>query len=428
MTTRTRFPVLGPTGQRYSPEFQTEDQFAANWTRLLERWRTEHSVVHCLCRPNQPVPLVVRRYATGTLALVRHPHTGPQHDGACRYFGPSTTEAIERAYESGVVVEDDGLYTVRLAAGRAMKEDTAEAVEVEPRPRLGPGVPRQRAMTALGLLKLLWEIAVLHQYRPVWAPARAKPSSVAGLLLNAAESVRWGRARLSRNLQVGSAPHNGRLAAHNRKVAAAAIEQRTRVVVVGCLQPYRTGGEGASAIDVAAGQCVPLDGQDCACPSLPKAHAQGLERSFQRELAAWRAGAPTYAVLIVQPAPEGEHFDLVRIALLRVSPRAIPLDSGYEAQVEEALAAQRRSFDKPMRYIDGDDTLPDFRLLDVGRAPLPMEVFGRADPEYQARMRKKEALYESLPDPPGWWRWDAFARDPIPPFPPTPAANKKEGA
>lgn len=416
MTTRTLFPVRGPTGKDYSIEFQTAADYATAWARLLERWRNADSVAHCLCRPAQSVPLVLRRYASSKVALARHPHTGPNHDGACRYFGPSVSGAIARAYQSGVVDEDDGIYKVQLAAGRTMREPLTDVEPVEPRLRRGPGVPRQRAMTALGLLKLLWEIAVLHEYRPAWAATRAKPASVAGLLLDAATDVRWGRAELSVSLQVGPAPAKGRLAEHNRSVAANAIKQRTRVVVVSRLKPYSDGAQ-TPAVDLAAHRHVPLAGWDCIRPFLSEAHAQGLERSFQRELVAWRNGEPTYAILMVQPKPTGEHFELVRIALMRVSPRAIPLDSGYEAQIEDALVVQGRTFDKPMRYIDGDDTLPDFRLLDTGGAPLPMEVFGLTDPAYQQRMREKETFYDQQPDPPGWWRWDAFAGHPIAPFP-----------
>lgn len=416
MTTRTRFPVLGPTGKTYSPQFQTTDTYAAAWTRLLDRWRTEKNVIHCLCRPAQPVPLVLRRYSSGTFAPARHPYTGPNHDGACQYFGPSIKGALARAYEPGVVEEADGLYKVRLAAGRVMEEGKAEAVEVEPRPRFGPGAPRQRAMTALGLLTLLWEIAALHEYRPAWAASRAKPASVAGHLLDAATNVRWGRACLSDSLQVGPAPPNGGLAAHNREVATAATEQRTRLVVISQLKPYSDGTQ-TPAVDLAAKHRVPLAGWDCARPFLGEAHAHGLQRSFQRELDAWRAGAVTFAVLIVQPQPEGEHFDLVRIALMHVSPRAIPLDSGYEAEVEEALVAQDRSFDKPLRYVDGDNTLPDFRLLDTDGAPLPMEVFGRSNPDYLARMHEKVALYDRQFTPQGWWRWEAFAGAMRPAFP-----------
>lgn len=150
---------------------------------------------------------------------------------------------------------------------------------------------------------------------------------------------------------------------------------------MGRLKPYSDGKEGRPA-DLATGQALPFAGWECIRPLLDVGHAQGLQRSFARELQGWRNGAVTYAIVIDQPQPEGSGFDLVELALLRVSPRAIPLDSSYEATAEDALVAQDRSFDKPMRYVDGDDTLPNFRLLDAGEHPVPMEVFGRNDPDY----------------------------------------------
>lgn len=418
MTQRKLFAILGPNNKRYSPAFQTEADYADARAKLLERWRNADLIVHCLCRSAQPVPLVLRKYASGKTALARHPDTGPMHDGACQYFGPSVKGAIARAYESGVVVEDGGVYKVRLAAGRQMTDPLPTDELVEPRPRYGPGVPGQPAMTTLGLLKLLWEIAALHEYRPAWKEARAKPGAVPWRLHVAARDVQWGSAKLSNSLQVGPVPADDRLAKRNLAVAKAATDRRTRVVVISRLQSYDCAQ--TPAIDLAPDLLVPLAGSACIRPYLSKEHAQGLQRSFARELAAWRAGEPTYAVLIVQPKSEGKYFELVRIALMRVSPQAIPLDSGYEATVEDALVKQRRAFDKPMRHIDGDDTLPDFRLLDMGHWPMPMEVFGLTDPAYQARIREKETIYAQGPNPPGWWRWDAFANVPMPDLPERP--------
>ncbi|MDT9702388.1 hypothetical protein, partial [Streptomyces sp. P17] len=88
---------------------------------------------------------MLRKYASGKTALARHPDNGPMHDGACQYFGPSVKGAIARAYESGVVVEDGGVYKVRLAAGRQMTDPLPTDELVEPRPRYGPGVPGQPA-------------------------------------------------------------------------------------------------------------------------------------------------------------------------------------------------------------------------------------------------------------------------------------------
>lgn len=91
-----------------------------------------------------------------------------------------------------------------------------------------------------------------------------------------------------------------------------------------------------------------------------------------------------------------------------VTPRFIPVDSGYEADVEARLCQEERSFLKPLRLDAEDDTLPDFVLTDLqGQRPMPMEVFGMKTAEYLARKQTKIAFYDSKYGREGWWFWDA---------------------
>lgn len=207
------------------------------------------------------------------------------------------------------------------------------------------------------------------------------------------------------------------MANHNKRVAEGARKSRSRMVVIGLLKAHVTNGQ-PTGVDLAAGARVPFAGWGCAHLLLTEAHWDGLQRSFRRELEAWRKGSPTYAIAIVEPTRYGSNFDLVQIALMRVSPRAIPLDSGYEADVEDVLVAAERSFVKPIRYAEGDNTLPDFELLDVAHPPLPMEVFGLNSDEYAKRMQDKVAHYDQKHGPGGWWRWDAFSGVNVPALPP----------
>ena len=116
--------------------------------------------------------------------------------------------------------------------------------------------------------------------------------------------------------------------------------------------------------------------------------------------------------------PEAE---VIGIALMRVTPRFITVDSGYEEIIEARLCEQARSFVKPLRFDAEEDTFPDFVLTDVdGRESVPMEVFGMNTEEYAARRDAKTELYNREYGPDGWWSWDATLRDAehsIPPFP-----------
>lgn len=115
-----------------------------------------------------------------------------------------------------------------------------------------------------------------------------------------------------------------------------------------------------------------------------------LTESFAAELNAWEAGAQIYAILHVSVrAGTKPYADVNKVALMRVSERLIPLDSGHEATVEKLLYDNQRSFYNPLRFDSAlDAVFPDFWLLDMVR-DYPMEVFGMNTPEYLARRWSK---------------------------------------
>src|SRR3546814_528180 len=80
------------------------------------------------------------------------------------------------------------------------------------------------------------------------------------------------------------------------------------------------------------------------------------------------------------------------------------------------LVAENRRFEKPLRFDSKDAVFPDFVLKDRGAA-VPMEVWGMATPEYQARKREKTAHYDNVYGPSNWWSWNGAAGDPLPDLP-----------
>ncbi|QKW56724.1 DUF1173 family protein [Stenotrophomonas sp. NA06056] len=405
MAEKRRYELSCSDGSTYSVQYQS----SVGWGGKL---KCLHSLerLSCLCRPASPVLLVIRNYGTH-YGLARHPGTGPDHQTTCFYYGPAVTRGwISGTYVPGVI-EDNGCYKVSLCVGRKTTESSAGVTDVEAPPTQANGAQRQGKVTALGLLKLLWEIAGLHELHPDWVRRRTAPASVSGVLLNAAAEIRWGGAPLSDYLQVGSAPSDGNLKKLNEAVAARARENTSRMVIVARLRANEPGRH-----ELKADGRIPLAGWGCTSIFLSSSQLKGLERSFERELNAWRTElAATYALLIVEPKTTGTNFRLVQIALMRVSERAIPLDSGYEAMIEQALVDERRHFDKPMRFAPDEQTLPDFRLLDLPSGPMPMEVFGRTDLGYQERMNQKVLFYCQSGAP--WWHWEAYRDAAWPDFP-----------
>ncbi|MCW0350682.1 hypothetical protein NB701_004044 [Pantoea ananatis] len=103
---------------------------------------------------------------------------------------------------------------------------------------------------------------------------------------------------------------------------------------------------------------------------------------------------------------------------MTVSPRFIPLDSGYEGMVEDRLWQEKRAFIKPLRYDGEEDLFPDFVLKDVpGVDALPMEVFGMNTPEYLERQKEKRAHYDKEYGEGKWWYWDVNLMKEIPSLP-----------
>ena len=159
---------------------------------------------------------------------------------------------------------------------------------------------------------------------------------------------------------------------------------------------------------------------------------RACERSFGNELSAWKAGHKVVAIVETEPPTRryerinGRNVpiteaEVIGIALMRVTPRFIPVDSGYEAIIEARLCEEERSFIKPLRFDAEEDTLPDFVLTDVdGKESVPMEVFGMNTDEYRARRAVKTEGYNKEYGVGGWWSWDATRKDAeenIPAFP-----------
>jgi hypothetical protein len=162
---------------------------------------------------------------------------------------------------------------------------------------------------------------------------------------------------------------------------------------------------------------------------LPEDVHHRLKRSFSRELGDWRRGMKVVVIAETEP-PETSlrHINgrnrpsscstVIDVALMKVSPGFIPLDSGYKGAVEEKLWQEKRSFIKPLRYDGEEDVFPDFVLKDIpGVDALPMEAFGMNTPEYLLRKQEKTSHYESEYGPGRWWSWNAAEKPDMPAFP-----------
>lgn len=364
--------------------------------------------------------------------LARMPFDGPRHAPGCPFHEPDSARSGRSGYAEGVIEElHDGRLRIHLAGGLLHYEQAVLAQPVAGTALLPRGRPRPRQteMSLLGLLHLLWEQAGLNALSPPEIRRRNWWPSVRLALQNAASSIMIGRHCLGDFFAtIGYRDKDG--PAQLTEAAARAGGQH-RLLILGIVDrlllrapPDGEGGRQTLGIMFDGFRDFNLYVRG------PGDLAQQLETSFPwawRELqqpAAKRSARVVALVLAtVRPDaadPNGLFAWIDSIALMEVGPALIPVASSYELAVLEALTEARRVFRKPLRFdADADVVHPDFELLDtVDPKGTPLEVFGRADEAYLARLAEKTAYYNATYGVSRWWAWDATKSRSWPPFPP----------
>lgn len=386
-----------------SKEYQTSPKHSGMWQRLLSN--AHGSNAKCLCPGRASRLLNIRRRKDSNFHyLAKVAGTGPSHAHDCHFFSEDESRSGLQSYVEGVVVEGaDNDVRVRLSRGIRIRIKSDKAEQESDLP-LNPRQPSrtQRAMTLLGLLHLLWTRAKLHTWYPNMEGKR-KDSILEWLLAQTAKNIKTSGMTLE-NVLLAPATKGTPGETRNIDVVKKAQKAKYRLVAVGALLPYD------------AMKHEPLNGME----RLPLMRAYGMpmmylngnvwvdtQKSFATEIAAWKKGAKVIAIAFLSLREKSPYSEVLEVALMRVSDRLIPLDSGHEAKIEEWLRAQKRAFDKPLRFDADEKTIPDFWLNDL-EDEYPMEVFGMETQDYLARKEVKIAHYqEKYASRLGWWHWNA---------------------
>ncbi|MFV3368855.1 DUF1173 family protein [Pseudomonas sp. NY15435] len=385
------------TQRKYSREFQTQPQFEDGWKSVLQR--AHGSPLICLCPGNGNRYLSVKhREGSDNYHLARYANTGPEHANDCRFHAHAPERSGLQGYAAGVVEEaDDNTLRIRLAHGLRVNETAPVENDADDVPRI-PGV-KKPSIRLLGLLQLLWLEAGLANWYPLMEGKR-KPAKVAYWVSEAAKRVRASRMTVHDVLLI-SAKKNSPRAARNAEVVDQAREHSRRLIAVSALASFNSERRSLAQLSFSGPFGMPT-------MDIRAEVRRRVERSFAAELAAWEAGHEVIAIAQLN-LKKGRYADVLDLALMRVSERMIPLDSGYEAVIEAKLHAEGRAFFKPPRFESEDEIFPDFWLLDMGRdTQYPLEVFGMNTQAYQLRRQRKIRWYNGQFGPTGWWYWDAF--------------------
>lgn len=421
--------------RKYSPEFQSAPEYAKGWKSALQKGHG-HATAYCHCPSKGDKPLAIRyREDNDSYHLARYPESGHLHHNECRFYSPAPERSGMAAYAKGVVEEGaDGCFLVKLAHGiRVNEESVHDGASTQPL-ATADSCCAQPAMSLLGLLHLLWQEARLN----IWYPKMDGKRGIHTLrhtLPATAERVRISRVPLSDCLLVTAPfmrpkegqPGTSATQHRNEQVTIGAIQRGLKLLAIAPLAKFqdRFLQTFPDLLPVAGPSGMPF-------LNLPAAVWARAQQQFPREIAAWGAGHTVIAMALLAPRTASGTYrqaDVIDVALMRVSPRMIPVDSSHEDFIEAKLHAERRVFEKPLRYDSGASAyFPDFWLLDTPEQ-LPLEVFGMATPEYLERKARKTEWYNQRFGDSGWWSWDAAAdpsRTCVPEFPRAKASFPKE--
>lgn len=412
------FPVeISLEGQTktYSPAFQSEEQYVFSWKKVLLMGHGK-AIVRCLCPGSGEKRLSIHsRSNSDRFHLARFPDTGPDHSEDCVFYGVDPNASGLGAYKRGVVEElDDGNTKIKLKVGlqqRLTKAPTDTADTATPTKATTRASTSQSSMTLLGLLHYLWTQAALN----TWAPAMEGKRTLGVVhyhLMRVAMTTFAGRVKLAQNLLIGTPTADGQQARLNQAKAIASGTERRRLIVVAPLALYRDGMDHATTLPISSYHGIPH-------LTITDELWSTTQHRFAREINAWVAGDPVIAVAQTDPPKTAGgtlRAEAVDLALMWLTKHWIPVDSGFEALIAEKLVAEKRRFEKPLRFDSREQVFPDFWLKDRG-APIPMEVWGMATPDYQARKKEKIDHYDSTYGPGNWWSWNGAAGDVIPDLP-----------
>lgn len=408
--THATIQLLNGRGQLYTLAVPM-DAIDPTWQEALrihcDRVRREPALCTCTKPPQK---LTVKKYDERRFLAI-FPETGPKHDAACFYWRPDIEQSGRKGYVERVISHQQDNLLVSLRHGLVKNTPKEDAPEVRTGVRTGQPRTRHRAMTALGLLHLLWEEARVNHWHPKfdqrrWWPAVTAMRTQAGRIK---VRQRGQEAATLANHAVIMPPTPG---PRDRKATDEALwwrwtsEGTSRLVVIGKVSGFRQ-----------APDAVRVAGVDRVYLNLAPDDLQRLQERFEQLQA---TSDQVVGLFIIQTRSRDKRNNMrckvIDAGMMACTNALIPVDSRYEHQVAGQLIENGRRFYKPLRFdAAADAVLPDFVLLDTGE-PYPMEVYGMDTPAYQARRAVKDDYYAEQFGG-RCWSWEAVTGSPIPPFP-----------
>jgi hypothetical protein len=391
---------------------------------LLEEARRRFG--HALCSCQRPPLKLVIRDRQGKLFLAAWPNQAQSHALDCPFYTEERTGANE--YAPGAISQDGDRTNLALAHPLRQTDrhqDRGEG-EKESIPAKDRSAPRER-LHLWGLLHYLWEQAGLNRWYPGW---HRDWGFVRHVLRRVAQNTTVEGHALLPNLYVPPVwipAKQDQINAHwDEFVRPLRLQHRRSPtvaagIVIGmarALEPTEFG------YSLRLHHHAERFYMDHALADILARHSRRGWAAIKHLNAAVDADEKPYVVAAMRvQATHTGRLTIVEAALMRVSPRFIPVNSSYEDKVARLLVAQDRQFVRPLHYDSHFLELPDFILKDVAPPALATDsrlqsvalfVYGEtitpAQKQRLAARDRRNASAEGL----GFWEWDA-ATDAAPP-------------
>ncbi|MDT8873247.1 DUF1173 family protein [Komagataeibacter rhaeticus] len=350
--------IILPGGERFQLEWRRTDP--ERWERRLKakydesRSAERSDKARCLCQHRGAVlPLQIRyRADSHSYHLAVWPNEGSLHEKTCPFYKPDPEKSGRASYVNSVIREgEDGDVAVTLSIGLRRKGHPGQSMTRRCLLPDRPGQARQRRMTPLGLLHLLWERAGLTEWRPQFARHRT-PTVALGRIASAGTRIR-AQGRLISDLLCPVAPGHEKFG--RRLHAVIRTEgQENHLFLIGFVEALEPDPRGNFTMTL-NGQ---RDGYRCFL-TVPAAERNRLARSHQ--LAAATLALPeaarqahVVALLYVTARTIGTpnsrwrgwiQAEVRTGALMTVSRSMLPFESSHELAVADALVAAGRAFE-----------------------------------------------------------------------------------
>jgi hypothetical protein len=336
-----------------------------------------------LCNCLQPPLKLVIREREGKLFLAAWPTQAERHALDCPFYTEQRTGAAE--YVAGAI-EVHGERT-RLALAHPIRQSDRHA-PASPKPLASNANGQRQNLNLWGILHHLWEQSGLNRWYPGWS---RDWSFVRHALRRVAQSTEIDGQPLLTSLYVPPVwidSKKTKIDEHWAQFCASLIEHHRRTDHV------------ASAFVI--GKVRSLDPTEFGHGLMLHHHAPrffmdaGIADNLARfSRSGWAAakhlevvvkdGEKPHVIAAMRVEATGKgRLIVVEAALMRVSPRYIPVNSSYEDRLARILVDQVREFVRPLHYDNHSVPLPHFILRDTdlsnvnGGSDVAMHVYGAA--------------------------------------------------